>query len=233
MAELGWRVLLIDMDPQASLTMAVGADDCRERSIAEVLGGHSAGTMAMTDIIINLAPGLDLAPADLALANVEMGLSQRYGRESVLKKVLTTVKDRYDVALIDCGPSLGLLTVNRLVASDEVVVPCQPSILDLRGVSLFLKSVESIRSELNPKLKVFGILITQYDNRYTHHRDAVETIRAAELPVLDVLIGRSVKVAEASGAGQPISDYEPRNPQAENYRKLTILFDEWLSDHHS
>ncbi|MCJ7625293.1 MAG: hypothetical protein MUO76_17485 [Anaerolineaceae bacterium] len=94
-----------------------------------------------------------------------------------------------------------------------------------------MKSVEAIRSELNAELKIFGILITQYDQRYTHHRDAVETIRAADLPVLGVMIGRSVKVAEASGAGQPISDYEPNNPQAENYRKLTILLDEWMSDH--
>jgi chromosome partitioning protein len=230
MAGFGWRVLMADMDPQASLTLAVGAGDCGDRSIAEVIGGHSAGTMALADIIINLSAGLDLVPSDLALANVEMSLSQRYGRENVLKRVLATVKERYDITLIDCGPSLGLLMVNSLVAADEVVVPCQPSILDLRGVSLFLKSVEAIRSELNPKLKAFGILITQYDRRYMHHRDAVEAIQAAELSVLDVMIGRSVKAAKVSGAGQPISDYEPRNPQSENYRKLTILFDEWSND---
>ncbi|MCJ7625294.1 MAG: AAA family ATPase [Anaerolineaceae bacterium] len=132
-AELGWRVLMIDMDPQASLTMAVGTGDCSDRSIAEALGGHSAGTLALTDIIINLAPDLDLAPADPELANAEMGLTQRYGRENVLKKVLTSVSDRYDIAIIDCGPSLGLLTVNSLVAADEVIIPCQPSILICAG----------------------------------------------------------------------------------------------------
>jgi chromosome partitioning protein len=231
MAEIGWRVLMVGIDPQASLTSAVGIGDCSDRSMAEVLGGYQPGELKLEQIILNIAPGLDLAPSDLAMANVELGLSQRMGRENVLKNALSAVADRYDITLIDCGPSLGLLTVNGLVASNEVIVPCQPSVLDLRGVSLFLKSLETIRNELNPNLHLFGILITQYDRRYTHHRDAVETIQAANLDILPVMIGRSVKVAEASGAGQPITTYEPGNPQAKNYRELALLLCEWMDGH--
>jgi len=174
----------------------------------------------MEDILVPLQENLTLAPADLALANVEMGLSQRMGRENILKKCMQPLENRFDLAFIDCSPSLGLLTVNGLVAARHVIVPCQPSLLDLRGVKLFLQSIESVRIELNPDLSLFGILVTQFDARYTLHRDAVDIMIQANLPVIPVLIGRSVKVAEASGAGQTILHYEPNNPQAESYLKL-------------
>ncbi len=231
LAELGWRVLLVDLDPQASLTGSTGVSDCNGRSMTEVLGGYQPGSLAMEDIVINISPGLDLAPSDLSMASVELGLSQRMERERLLAKALEPLQSRYDLVFIDCGPSLGLLTVNGLVAASQVIVPCQPSVLDLRGVSLFLQSVETIRGDLNPSLNLFGILVTQYDQRYTHHRDAVEAIQQANLPILPVMIGRSVKVAEASGAGQPITSYEPGNPQAENYRKLALLVSDWLETH--
>lgn len=230
LAELGWRVLLVDLDPQSSLSGALGMLDSSGRSMAEVLGGARPGDLALADIISTHAPRLDLAPSDLAMAAVELGLAQRMGRERVLQKVLDSVAGQYDIALIDCGPSLGLLTVNGLVAADQVIVPCQPSVLDLRGVSLFLQSLETIRSELDAHARLFGILITQYDSRYTHHRDAIETIQAAGLPVLPVMIGRSVKVAEASGAGQTIASYDPRNPQTQNYRELALLVNQWMEE---
>lgn len=220
LAERGHRILLVDMDPQASLSGAVGCTDCDGRSMAEVLGGTQAGKLRLEEILVELQENLWLAPGDLALAAVEMGLSQRMGRETVLKKCLQPLESRFDLAFIDCGPSLGLLTVNGLTAAQRVIVPSQPSVLDLRGVNLFLQSIESVRRELNPDLELFGILVTQFDARYTHHRDAVETMIQAGLPVIPVLIGRSVKVAEASGAGQPILHYEPRNPQAESYLQL-------------
>ena len=228
LAELGWRVLLIDLDPQASLSGALGVTESNGRSMAEVLGGAQAGQLSLADVVIHHNSGVDLAPSDLSMAAVELGLAQRMGREQALKRALDTVSERYDIALIDCGPSLGLLTVNGLVAANQVIVPCQPSVLDLRGVSLFLQSLESIRTELNADVHLFGILITQYDQRYTHHRDALETIESADLPVLPVMIGRSVKVAEASGAGQTISVYDPRNPQTQNYRELALLVNDWL-----
>jgi chromosome partitioning protein len=194
-----------------------------------VLGGAQAGSLAVADILLPLQENLHLAPADLAMANVEMGLAQRMGREYLLKKALSKVEELFDLVFIDCGPSLGLLTINGLVAASQVIVPCQPSILDLRGVSLFMQSIETVRKELNPELDLFGVLVTQFDPRYTHHRDAVDTMLQAGLPVIPVLIGRSVKVAEASGASQPIIHYEPRNPQSESYLKLADVIEEWLS----
>lgn len=229
LSERGKRILLVDMDPQASLTGAMGAGDCAGKSMAEVIGGHLPGRLSLKSILHHVAPNLDLAPSDLAMANVELGLSQRMGRENVLGKILAGAAADYDLVILDCGPSLGLLTVNALVAAHEVLIPTQASILDLRGVSLFLQSIETIRAELNSDLKLFGIVVNQYDSRYTHHRDAVKTLQDAGLPVLPVFIGRSVKVAEASGAGQPISEYEPRNPQTHNFRKLAGLLENWLS----
>ncbi|MBI9045987.1 MAG: ParA family protein [Anaerolineaceae bacterium] len=229
LSDFGNRVLIIDIDPQASLTGSVGAGDCSGSSLADVMGGATPGELEIEDILIEIKPGFDLIPSDLSMSNLEMGLSQRLGRENVLKRMLRSIADDYDIAIIDCGPSLGLLTVNGLVAADEVIVPCQPSILDLRGVSLFLESIETIQQELNPDLKLFGILVTHFDKRYTHHRDAIETMKNAGLPVLPITIGRSVKVAEASGAGQPITTYDPKNPQAVKYIELAEVINEWLN----
>lgn len=224
----GQRVLMIDMDPQASLTHAVSSIDCAGKSMAEVLGGEKPGTLSLPDVIYKVADHLDLAPADYAMATTEIGLAQRLGREELLKKALQGVASQYDLAIIDCSPSIGLLTINSLVAAQEVIVPSQPSILDLRGVSLFIHSIESIRQDLNPELNLFGILVTQFDQRYNHHREAVDAMIQAGWPVIPVLIGRSVKVAEASGAGSAITDYDPKNPQSESYRNLADVVEEWL-----
>ena len=230
LSKSGKKVLLVDLDPQASLTNAVGIEDSAGKSMADVFGANSHGSLNIEDILVNVGENLFIAPSDLSMANVEISLANRTGRENVLKKALADVSGYFDLAIIDCGPSLGLLTINGLVAADAVVIPCQPSILDLRGVSLFLDSVDAIHAELNPELKVLGILVTQYDQRYTHHRDAIETMQQAGLPVLPVMIGRSVKVAEASGAGMTIGEYEPRNPQAENYETLSNYFTQWMEE---
>lgn len=222
------RVLLIDLDPQASLTGATGTGDCEGRSLAEVLGGAQPGKLSLSDIITPVAENLDICPSDLALANVEMGLSSRLGRETVLKKALAALHDQYDLVIIDCPPAVGLLTTNGLAAADAVLIPCQPSILDLRGVRLVLDSLEMVRAELNPALHLLGILVTFYDARMTYHREAVETIKRAGLPVLPVKIGRSVRVSEAAGAGMPLTEYEPNNPQTQAYRELAQEIEKWL-----
>lgn len=224
------RVLLVDMDPQASLTEATAAVDATGAGLAEVLGGATPGALRLQDILLELTPTLTLAPADLALAATELGLSSRMGRENVLKKALAPVGDRFDVTLIDCPPSLSLLTVNALTAADAVLIPTQPQAVDLRGLSLFLTTLDNIRAELNPELATLGILPTFFDRRLTHHREAIEAMERAGLPVMAVRIGRSVRVAEAAASGETVVTYEPNNPQAQAYRDLAEVVDQWLNN---
>ena len=225
----GLRVLLVDVDPQASLTQACGIADSAGASLAEVLGGVTPGRLRMAEILRALGDSApELAPADIALAGCELGLNQRMGREHVLTRALEPIARRFDVCLIDCPPSLGLLTVNALVAADAVLTPTQPQAADLRGLRLFLDTLDLIRAELNPGLELLGVLVTFYEARWNHHRAALETMQAAGLPVLPVMVGRSVRVAEAAGARQPIASYAPDNPRAQEYNDLADLVKQWL-----
>jgi chromosome partitioning protein len=228
LAGAGLRVLLVDCDPQSSLTQAAGVRDVAGNSLAEVLGGSQPGRLPMGGAVRTVAPGLDLVPGDIALAGAELGLTSRLGRELVLRKALSTLGSAYDLALLDCPPSLGLLTVAALVAADAVLIPTQPQAVDLRGLRLFLETLETIKAELNPSLETLGILMTFYDARLNHHRQALEALQTADLPVLPVMIGRSVRVAEAAGLGQSVITYEPHNPQADNYRQLAEVIRAWL-----
>lgn len=223
LAAAGQRVLLVDLDPQSSLTMAT-VGDCSNQSLAQVLGDNHPGKMSITDIIRPIGQGLDLAPADLALSNSELRLVTRYNREFVLKKALAAVARRYDVAIVDCGPSLGLLVVNALAAATGVICPTLPTALDLRGLRLFLDSLEVIQTEINPDLQLLGVLICQFDNRLNLHRAALEDIQASGLPLFTVQISKSVKVAESAGSGEPVD----RGRLAEQYRQLAEIVNQWL-----
>jgi chromosome partitioning protein len=178
----------------------------------------------MGDIIQPITQGLDLAPADLALSNSELGIQTRYNRELVLSKALGKVKGNYDLAIIDCGPSLGLLVINGLAAADSVITPTLPTALDLRGLKLFLDSLEVIQAEINPRLQLLGVLVCQYENRLTLHRAALEDMHAGGLPVLPTMISKSVKAAAAAGAGEPID----RGNLATQYRELAEYVNQWL-----
>jgi len=221
LAALGRRVLLVDLDAQASLTQAT-LGDASGQSMAEVIGDTKPGRLPIGKIIRPIGERLDLAPADLSLSNSEMGLITRYARESILRKVLAGVAG-YDALILDCPPSLGLLVVNALVAGDGVIVPSLPTPLDLRGVRLFLGSLETVRAELNPGLELLGILICQLDSRLKLHQAALEELRASGIPILGV-IGKSVKVAASAGAGQPI----PGGSLAEQYTALSVEVERWL-----
>lgn len=223
LAALGRHVLLCDLDPQSSLTLST-VGDSSGRSLAEVLGDSQPGKLALSKVIRNLSPGVDLVPGDMALARSELGLVTRYKREDVLKRALATAQG-YDLAIIDSPPSLGLLTINGLAAADAVICPTLPTALDLRGVGLFLDSLEDIRNnELNPTLKLLGILITQYDPRLTLHRSAMADIQKAGLPLFPVAIGKSIRAAATAGAGQPLD----RGNLAEQYKLLALEVDKWL-----
>lgn len=231
LAQLGYRVLLVDIDPQASLTQACGVSPNGE-SLAEVLGGALPGTMDVADVLVDVSDipdtTLHLAPADIALSVNELGLVQRMGRENLLHNALEEVAGRYDVCVIDCPPSLGILTVNALRAAAAVIVPTQPQISDLRGLKLFLDTIEQIKKEINTDLILMGVLVTFYDGRLIHHQDAVGVLRDQGLPMFETMIGRSVRVAESPAAGESIITYDPKNPQADNYQKLSQEVDTWL-----
>lgn len=231
LAQLGYRVLLVDIDPQSSLTTGAGASADGE-SIAEVLGGATPGPRSLPDILVDIADlegaTLHLAPADIALSTNELGLVQRIGRESLLRNALLGVSDLYDVCLIDTPPSLGILTVNALRASEGVIVPTQAQISDLRGLKLFLDTVDSIKAQINPRLEIVGILITFYNDRLIHHRDAIEYLESQELPLFETKIGRSIRVAESPAMGESIITYDPSNPQTGRYRALADEVSQWL-----
>jgi chromosome partitioning protein len=230
LAQMGRRVLLVDCDPQSSLTGSCGVTDAAGRSMAEVIGGALPGTLTLGGIVRDLGGGLFLAPSDIALASGELGLATRMGRENVLRRVLATVADAYDVAILDAPPSLGLLTAATLTAAQGILIPTQAQGVDLRALRLFLASVTLVQKALNPDLAIVGIVVTMYDARLGHHRDALAMLESSGLPLLRVRIGRSVKVAEAATAGQTVLTYEPRNPQAQAYRELAEVIDRWLQE---
>jgi len=224
LAQQKQRVLLIDFDPQASLTQGLGFA-MTEHSIAGVMGGATRGTLTLKQITKPVQERLDLVPSDITLAACELGLTQRMGRENVLKQVLESVKD-YDVCLIDCPPSLGLLTVNALTAAHAVIVPTLPAAADLRGVKMFLSTLESIR-ELNPTLEMLGLLVVQYDQRLLAHNEAIQTIESAGFAVLGK-IPRSVRVQEASAANEPITVYDPAGKPSKAYNQVSRKVIQWL-----
>lgn len=223
------RVLLVDTDPQASLTGACGIHDAAGRSLAEVLGGTEPGALEVSAAVMPLGERLSILPADIALARSELGLVSRLGREGVLKRALATVGADFDVCIVDCPPSLSLLTVNALAAAQGAIVPTQPQAADLRGLGLFLETLNQVRDALNPYLELLGVLVTFYDGRLNHHQEALGLMAMARLPLLKARIGRSVRVAEAAGVGESVVTYEPGNPRAVEYGALAQEVATWLN----
>jgi chromosome partitioning protein len=228
LAQRGRRVLLVDLDPQASLTAFCGVEDTAGASLAEVLGGALPGSVAAWDILREILPGvyLFLAPADLALAGAELGLTARMGREIALRRVLDRLQDAFDVGLIDCPPNLGLLTLNALTAAQGVLIPTKPRIVDLRSLWLFLGTLERVKQELNPGLETIGVLVTYYDWRLAHHREAIEVMRAARLPILPVGVTREPPQAEPGVELEGAASYLPNDPKAQS--ELADAVQTWL-----
>jgi len=239
----GRRVLLVDADPQASLTHACGVPASAGRSLAQVLGTTSGG-MALKDAIFPLSQSLAIVPAHRSLGSAELSLVLRAERESILKQALTTVATRYrlpdlfkrherrarDLVLIDTPPNLGLLTTNALVAADGVLIPTIPEALGWESLQLLLERIDQVRRTLNRNLDVIGILPCFYDDRLIHHRAVLETMRAAGIRVLDVKVGRSIRVAEAAEHRQSVVTYAPENRRSLEYQVLAQVIDGWLRD---
>jgi chromosome partitioning protein len=219
LANLGRKVLLVDLDPQSSSTISAGIDERTGRSLAEVLTGN----MRLDEILIEINGNLHLAPSDIALSESELNLVGRIGRESAVKKVLVRLGNRFDYALLDLPPSLGILTVNGLAAAQSVLIPAIPQYLDLRALAIFIKTVDLVKEEINPDLEIIGILPTLYDSRLKLHGEILETWEAAVLPVLPLRVKRSIRAAEAPILGQPIAAYSPAH--GEVYTKLAEMID--------
>lgn len=224
LAHAGQRVLLVDMDPQASATAALGLGDCTGRSLAEVFAGTRTITKA-----VRQAGSVDVCPAALDLAETELALTNRMGREMVLRKLLASVASRYDVVIIDCPPSLSLLTVNALAAADAVLCPTLPQAADLTGLASFRRSITRVQDELNPGLELLGVLICQYDGRLSHHREAADLLTRSGLPILPVMVGRSVRAAESMGRGIPLIEYDPGGQRTAEYQTLSAEVQKWLN----
>jgi chromosome partitioning protein len=220
LAEYGRRVLIVDFDPQGAASVAVGIPAREDdRTIYDVLMG--TGT-TMADIIRPTAmPGLEIAPANIDLSAAEVQLVGEVARESSLARALRDVIDDYDVILIDCQPSLGLLTVNALTASHGVVIPLETEYFALRGVALLVETISKVADRLNPKLKIDGILATMVDNRTLHSREVLDRVHEAfGDQVFDTTIARTVKFPDSTVAAEPILTFAPTHAGAEAYRRL-------------
>ena len=217
LAAEGKRVLLVDLDPQGCLTFSLGHDpDKLPVSVHEVLLGEVEPDVAL----VETAEGMTLLPANIDLAGAEAMLLMRAGREYALKRALAKVSDRFDVILLDCPPSLGVLTLNGLTAAGEVIVPLQCETLAHRGVGQFLRTVADVQQITNPELTLLGALPTLYDSRTTHSRDVLlDVADRYNLPVLAPPIPRTVRFAEATASGTSVLAGR-KNKGALAYREL-------------
>ncbi|GMA39644.1 chromosome partitioning ATPase [Mobilicoccus caccae] len=220
LAELGRKVLLVDFDPQGALSVGLGirANDL-DLTIYNLLveRGHD-----IRDVIrSSRTPGLDLLPANIDLSAAEVQLVGEVAREMVLARVLRPVLDEYDVVLIDCQPSLGLLTVNALTAAHGVIIPLECEYFAMRGVALLVETIEKVTDRLNPRLEIDGILATMYDGRTLHSREVVgSVVDHFQDRVFHTVITRTVKFPDATLAAEPITTYAPGHGAAEAYRQL-------------
>lgn len=220
LAEYGRRVLIVDFDPQGAASVGVGINPHElDKTVYNLL--LERGVKVEEVLRHTAVPGLDLLPANIDLSAAEVQLVSEVARESILARALRAVTDSYDVVLIDCQPSLGLLTVNALTASHGVVIPLECEFFALRGVALLVETIEKVRDRLNPRLELDGILATMYDARTLHSREVVARVEEAfGSRLLHTVIARTVKFPDASVAGESILAYAPNSAGAASFRQL-------------
>lgn len=217
LSELGARVLLVDMDSQGTLSIALGVHGI-DKTVYDVLRDLE---LAMEDILVPTATKCDLAPSDIHLAGAEVELINEPGREYILKDKLASLQKMYDYILLDCPPSLGVLTLNALTAADEVLIPVQVHYLAFRGMQLLLTTISKVKGRLNPSLEVMGILPTFYDRRTRHSKEVAEQLREHyREKVINIPIPATIKFADTTTAGESILTFSNSSPAAAAYRKL-------------
>lgn len=227
LAKDGHRVLLIDADPQGSLTVSLGIKDpdSLDESLATVMTASIEDMQLPPETgIIQHEEGVDLMPSNIELSGIETGLFNTMSREFVLRNYINTVKHNYDFILIDCMPSLGMMTINALVASDSVIIPSQPNFLSTKGLNLLLRSISKVKRSINPALRVDGILLTMVDNRTNNAKDIISSLRQSvgqNIRVFDTEIPHSVRAAESALVGVSIFTHDRNGKVAAAYENLT------------
>ena len=227
LAQEGKKVLLIDTDPQASLTISLGYP--RPDDIGVTLSDIMNKIIDDKPIqdregILTHAEGVDLMPSNIALSGMEVSLVNAMSRESIVKQYIDTVNQKYDYILLDCMPSLGMLTINALAAADDVLIPVQAQYLSAKGLEQLLGTVSKVKRQINPKLKIEGILMTMVDGRTNYAKEISSLIRdtyGGRIKVFDTDIPRSVRAAEISAEGTSIFKHDPKGKVADAYRVLT------------
>lgn len=221
----GKKVLLVDTDPQASLTICLGhpVPDQLSPTLSDMMGKIlSEQPIAPGEGILHHPEGVDLIPANIELSGLEVSLVNAMSRETILKQYLDTVKQNYDFILLDCMPSLGMLTVNALAAADNVLIPVQAAYLPAKGLEQLLQTINKVRRQINPKLRIEGILLTMVDSRTNYSKDISNLIRenyGGKLKVYKTDIPRSVRAEEISAEGTSIFKHDPKGKVADAYEK--------------
>lgn len=223
----GKKVLVIDADPQASLTISLGypIPDTLSTTLSDIM----AKILADQDVdpeegIIHHNEGVDLMPANIELSGMEVSLVNAISRETILRQYIDKIKNKYDFILLDCMPSLGMLTVNALAAADTILIPVQAQYLPAKGLEQLLQTVSKVRRQINPKLKIEGILLTMVDNRTSYAKEISNLIRetyGGKIKVFKTDIPRSVRAEEISAEGKSIFKHDPNGKVADAYRTLT------------
>jgi chromosome partitioning protein len=220
LADYGRRVLLVDFDPQGALSVGLGVDaydlDLSVYNLVMERGVKPGDIVQQTPVA-----GMDLLPSNIDLSAAEIQLVSEVAREQALSRALQPIIPEYDVVLVDCQPSLGMLTVNALTASDGVIVPLECEYFALRGVALLQETIEKVRDRLNPRLEIVGLLATMYDSRTVHGREVLtRLVEAFGDRVFHTVVSRTVRFPETTVAGLPITSFAPESPGAAAYRQL-------------
>ncbi|MGB6161821.1 MAG: ParA family protein [Pseudonocardiaceae bacterium] len=220
LTEYGRRVLLVDFDPQGALSVGLGvASHQPDRTIYNLI--MEQGVSVEEVLRPTSVPGMDLLPSNIDLSAAEVQLVTEVGREQTLGRILLPLLPRYDFILVDCQPSLGLLTINALACADGVLIPLECEFFSLRGVALLIDTIDKVRERLNPKLTITGILATMYDPRTLHAREVMDrVVEAFGDTVFDAVISRTVRFPETTVAGEPITRWAPKSSGAMAYRAL-------------
>lgn len=227
LAREGKRVLLVDVDAQGSLTASLGyrQPDQIAVTLATVMGRIIEDKPLLPNMgILHNAEGVDLLPADIELSGMEVTLVNTMSRETILRRYFETVKNNYDVILLDCCPSLGMLTINAMAAADKVLIPVQAQYLSIKGLEQLIRTIAKVRQQINPQLSIEGILVTMADMRTNYTREIIELLHTTydgKLPIYKSIIPLSVRAAETSAEGKSIYLHDPDGKVAKAYASLT------------
>lgn len=219
LAELGQKILIVDMDPQGNTTSGLGVEkDEQENTVYELLLGENVISDCLID---NIYDNLTILPSNINLAAAEIEIIGVDGKEYILKDALDTLKDQYDFILIDCPPSLNVLTINSMCAADTVLVPIQCEYYALEGLSQLMHTIDLVRDRLNPDLEIEGVVFTMYDARTNLSLQVVENVKNnLNQNIYKTIIPRNIRLAEAPSHGMPINEYDAKSTGAESYRLL-------------